>query len=79
MSDDEIMEGFGFDALIEALTIFRKYGDLQGPTCCEHDTMYVQVDPEKVSAEDKDRLKVLGFIPSERVPECFLSFRFGSS
>jgi len=69
----------GFDALIEAFTIFKKYENPHSPTHCEHDVMYVCVEPEKVSDEDKARLKVLGFSPSGDVPESFSSFRFGSA
>ena len=29
------------DDLIEALQIFRKYANLQYPTCCLHDTLYI--------------------------------------
>lgn len=72
-------DGYGFDALIEAFTIFKKYDDVENPTHCEHDTMYVLVSPDAVSAKDKKRLKALGFIEShENGQRLFLSFRFGS-
>jgi hypothetical protein len=62
--------------LIEALTIFAKYTDAEYPTHCEHDKLYVLVDPAKVTAEDKARLEDLGFRPSV---DAFYSFRFGSA
>ena len=37
--------------LIEALNIFLKYGNPKYPTHCEHDIMYVSIDPELVSDE----------------------------
>lgn len=50
------------DALIEALTIFRKYSNPEWPTHCEHDVLYVQsVLPSKMSAEDLKRLDELSF------------------
>lgn len=33
--------------LIEALQIFYKYSQVEYPTGCEHDTLYVYVDPKK--------------------------------
>lgn len=62
--------------LIEALQIFLKYGDVARPTHCEHDTLMVCVDPEKVSQEDKYKLDKLGFHISE---DHFESFRYGSA
>lgn len=64
--------------LIEALTVFAKYTDDRRPTCCEHDHLYVLVDPEKVTHEDKQRLEDLGFIADENEGH-FYSFRFGSA
>lgn len=62
------------DDLIEALTILRRYDNPVSPTHCEHDTLLVMVDPALVSDEDLERLKQLGFIPSE--PEYgFVSFQ----
>jgi hypothetical protein len=40
--------------LIEALIIFRKYADPRRPTNCSHDVLWVNVDPELVSAEDTE-------------------------
>ncbi len=63
--------------LIEALTILSKYEDTDFPTHCEHDVLYVCVDPQKVSAEDQRRLKELSFTADESAG-FFRSFRFGS-
>jgi hypothetical protein len=67
------------DDLIKALTIFRKYGNPNRPTHCEHDTLLVCIDPTNVSDEDKAELDKLGFFPSEGYDECFMSYRFGSA
>ena len=64
--------------LLEAFTIFAKYTDAASPTCCEHDTLYVLVDPAKVTAEDRARLETLGFTAQER-DNNFSSYRFGSA
>lgn len=66
------------DDLIKALTIFRKYTDAKWPTHCEHDVLYVMVDPSKVSAEDTEELKNLSFNPNTDLDN-FESFRFGSN
>lgn len=63
--------------LIEALTIFLKYGDPKYPTNCSHDELYVDIEPDKVSEEDKKRLDELGFFPNDD-NDGFISFRFGS-
>lgn len=64
--------------LIEALTIFLKYGNPYSPTNCEHDELYVDIDPKLVSKADLKRLDKLGFFPSSEYEEGFSSFRFGS-
>lgn len=67
------------DALIEALTIFRKYANLPWPTNCEHDELVIMgVTREMVSDEDHKRLEELGFIYSESY-EHYLSYKFGSA
>jgi len=66
----------GFEKLIAALQIFSKYSDTQWPTHCEHDTLYVCVEPSAVSEEDKTTLLDLGFIPNG---ENFSSYTFGSA
>ena len=47
--------------LIEALQIFLKYGNPVYPTHCEHDALYVMIDPGLVSEEDKAKLDELGY------------------
>ena len=47
------------DDLIEALQIFRKYGNSHYPTHCEHDVMTVCINPDDVSEEDILRLDTL--------------------
>lgn len=67
------------DDLIKALQIFRKYTDAKYPTGCEHDVLYVYVDPADVSDEDIARLDKLGFDVDNGVGYCFSSSRFGSA
>lgn len=62
--------------LIEALTIFLKYGDPYAPTTCEHDVLYVCIDPGIISDEDKTRLAELSF--EQNGEDGFQSYRFGS-
>lgn len=62
--------------ILEAFTIFSKYTNDEYVTHCEHDEMYVMVDPEKVSVPDKERLKELGF--REYADGGFISTKFGS-
>lgn len=67
--------------LIEALTIFLKYGDPYAPTHCEHDVLHVDIDPTLVSDVDKVRLDELSFMPGDEGSDHeggFYSFRFGS-
>ena len=65
--------------LIEALTIFLKYGNPRNPTHCEHDVLTIsEIDPDDVTPEDRARLDELGFIVSES-ERCFISFRYGSA
>ena len=66
------------DDLIKALQILRKYGNPNNPTHCEHDILTVcDIDPAKVSQEDIETLKHLGFLVG-RHEDCFYSYRFGS-
>ena len=69
------------DDLIEALTILRKYGNPEWPTYCEHDCLFVIIDPKIVSDEDNRRLESLGFHESGGPDHvgCYQSFRFGSA
>ncbi len=73
------MYSIGMKKLIEALTIFLKYKDLEWPTHCEHDVLYIMgVTKNEVSEEDQARLKALDFIWSESDGEdCWLSFKYG--
>jgi len=66
------------DDLIEALQIFRKYGNPKYPTCGDHDVIYVCIDPADVECGDMVRLSELGFEPSLSVDGVFCSWRFGS-
>lgn len=61
--------------LIEALTILLKYGNPQYPTHCEHDELFVCIDPDAVTPSDVKRLEELGFNATD---DGFRSFRFGS-
>lgn len=67
--------------LIEALTIFAKYKDLEWPTHCEHDVLYIMgVTLDEVSEEDQKRLKELGFLWSDSTDMGgWMSFHFGSA
>ena len=68
------------DDLIEALQIFRKYGNPSYPTHCEHDVLYImEIEPSQVCKEDIERLEKLGFIYSEDGDDGFFSFKFGSA
>lgn len=72
-------ERSGWDALIEAIEIFKKYGEGgHNPLNCSHDVLTVcdGISPDAVSEEDKRRLEVLGFHVG--IYDCFESFRFGS-
>ncbi len=69
------------EKLIEALTIFLKYGNPSWPTHCEHDTLWVCYDgddKEKMSKEDLKKLNDLSFFFSEE-NDCFQSFKYGSA
>jgi hypothetical protein len=63
--------------LIKALQIFLKYGNKKYPTSCEHDILYVDVDPSIVSDKDKKTLDELGFFFDDE-NDCFASFKYGS-
>lgn len=64
--------------LIEALNIFLKYGNPDYPTHCEHDVMYVSIDPKMVSDNDLATLNGLGFTPDYESANVFKSYKFGS-
>ena len=66
--------------LIKALQIFLKYGNPEWPTHCEHDIMYVNIDPADVNEEDLKSLEKLGFYPEKYdYGDCFYSYKFGST
>lgn len=64
--------------LIEALTIFAKYTDDDFPTGCEHDILYVYVDPKNVDTKDIETLDDIGF-NANYGDYCFYSYRYGSA
>lgn len=65
--------------LIEALTIFLKYGDPYRPTNCSHDELAIcDIKPSDVSETDKKRLEELSF-HVDAIEGYFYSFRFGSA
>lgn len=64
--------------LIEALQIFKKYCNPNYPTICEHDILYVKIDPKTVSKKDILKLEGRGFIPNYELNN-FYSHRFGSA
>jgi len=67
------------DNLIEALQIFRKYGNPDFPTHCEHDVLWIcGISPDDVSDEDKKRLNEIGFFHNED-DDLFKSYVFGSA
>lgn len=64
--------------LIEALSIFAKYADLEWPTHCEHDFLYiVGITREQVTDEDHARLEELEFIWDD--DEGYFSYHYGSA
>lgn len=65
------------EELIEALQIFSKYDPPTPPTGCEHDELFVYIDPERVSEEDIKKLDELGFFVNEEDLGCFSSFKYG--
>lgn len=66
--------------LIKALQIFLQYGNPDSPCHCEHDTLYIDIDRDLVSEDDKKKLDELGFFISEdsEYEPGFISFRYGS-
>ena len=60
--------------------LLSKYDDPAYPTLCKEDVLYVLVDPKKVSPDDLQRLRDIGFIPTHEIGvPCFMSYRYGSS
>ena len=68
----------GFDEILDAIHIFKKYGNPDRPFHCAHDTLMVCISPEVVSEGDKALLDELGFFPNDEY-NCFQSFRYGSA
>lgn len=65
--------------LIEGLQIFLKYGDVEWPTHCEHDELWItNVALTALTSEDRARLEELGFIYDED-DESYKSYAFGSA
>jgi len=70
-----VSEMSGCERLAEAFGIFARYTPVQFPVVCDHEVMYVLVDPDEVSVDDLYRLDELGFeIHDDR---SFESMRFG--
>ncbi len=63
--------------LIEALTIFAKYTDKGRVVNCEHDQMFICIDPALVTEQDTTRLTELSF-HKDNSGGYFWSYRFGS-
>lgn len=63
--------------LIKSLQIFLKYGNPKYPSCCEHDVMYIHINYDIVSEEDKIELDKLGF-HEDKENNMFKSYRYGS-
>jgi len=69
------------DDLIEALNLVRPYmGDygLEYPTGCEHDVLWLNVDPTKIPEDVMARLFDLSFLPDSDYAGSLVSYRFGS-
>jgi ribonuclease HI len=64
--------------LIEALQIFKKYGNKEYPIQCEANIMYILIDPSIVSKKDKLKLQGRGFLPYSDGP-AFYSVYYGSA
>lgn len=65
--------------LIESLQIFLKYKDLDYPTACEHDVMYVHgIEKDEVTSEDQALLAELGWQYDDSI-DVWYSFKYGSA
>lgn len=62
--------------LIEALKIMVKHGDVEYPTHCAHDELFVYPNSMDFTDAEIKRLEELGFEPNDC--DGFSSFRFGS-
>jgi len=81
--ENDCPENVDLDTLIKAFQLFRKYGNPTYPCHCEHDVLYVNIHPDKVSKEDCLELLKLGFFPGQpneypENPNGFITFAFGS-
>jgi len=65
------------DDLIQALQILRKYKNPEFPTSSEHDILYINVKPKKVSDEDIQILGELG-VHADYKEKRFFSYKFGN-
>ena len=63
--------------LIKALQIFLKYGNPEYPTHCEHDVLFIMINPDTVSDDDKEKLEKLSFFEND--VDGFSSFKYGSA
>lgn len=82
MSIEDDPSCYGFRGLIRACEIFLMFapGKLH-PTHCEHDVLYVDVDPKDVPPEFQEILEKLGFEPGyegDGTDSGFISYRYGS-
>lgn len=67
------------ESLIKALNIFLSKRNVEYPTHCEHDVMYVcEYNAEEFTEEEIKELDELGFFWCEN-EDCFMSFRYGSA
>ena len=65
--------------LKKAIELFHsRADDLISPFHCEHDTLYVSVDPGSFTSAELEQLAEWGFLPGADEP-MFYSFRFGSA
>lgn len=62
---------------IKALQILLKYGNPRNPFHCEHDYLYIDIQSDLVSEEDKVELKSMGIFEDEENGG-FGSYRYGS-
>ena len=63
--------------LIKALQILLKHGDVDYPTQCEHDMLYISPNSMDFTEEEFAELEELGF-HSDNEMGGFYSFKYGS-
>ncbi len=78
MKDDTTAPApYTLGALIAALNIFNKHAkDDIFPTSCEHNTLYVLINPNRVPPEDIKTLEGLGFFADSNLGS-FVSTMWG--